>query len=785
VDRFTMRREPQERTQRRQPRQRARRNILCLLCFLCLLCGSRRAEAQTVQILDTLYNADGTTASGRIVISWDPFTAADMTTVDGGTLTYTIPATGINAGVVNVPLYANVGATPAGTSYAARYFLANGAQYTETWIVPSFGPATIADVRVLNAPAPGAAIPISALTGGPLPLPLGGTGLDAVGGANLCLKVNSAGTALEYGSCATGGTGITSLNGQTGTSQTFAAGTSGSNFNISSSSDVHTFNLPSASGTNRGALTSADWTTFNNSVDAVSGTASEISSSGGQAPAISLATQLNLSGKEIIGGASPLRFEGATDDNTYTTVTVTDPTAARTFTLPNANSVAVQPDAGAANNFLTAISALGVISKAQPAFSNLSGAATAGQVPNLESLNGTLDVPSGGTGAAPGAGDQALVSDSTSAATWRAIPDCNTEQMLTYTASSNTFGCEADDGGGGGMTSFNIDGDNNGPQTITNGNEALFVGGIGITTTAAATDQVTIATASGETDFLASGALTCGASTQGRMQVHTTPLQYCDNAGTPTLRYASYGTSSGESSAAANDSVALTTDTTGNYVASITNGNGITGGNGGSEGAALTLAVDWAATKTLTNTTLDAEGTGNAITKRSFILPTVAMCDEGTAFRGGNSDATGATAPTAACNDTGSIQVPSLDYSGSAVNSREWKFVLPVGWTGNIDLDLWYASVAASPTGNVEWDISTVCRAAGESWDGSFNAAQTITDAVAAQNFRNIATQAALTTTGCAASEILTIKVSRDGTNDTNDDLAKLTEMQVTLRWTD
>jgi len=39
------------------------------------------------------------------------------------------------------------------------------------------------------------------------------------------------------------------------------------------------------------------------------------------------------------------------------------------------------------------------------------------------------------------------------------------------------------------------------------------------------------------------------------------------------------------------DSVALTTDTTGNYVASVTNGTSITGGDGGSEGAALTLDV--------------------------------------------------------------------------------------------------------------------------------------------------------------------------------------------------
>jgi len=46
------------------------------------------------------------------------------------------------------------------------------------------------------------------------------------------------------------------------------------------------------------------------------------------------------------------------------------------------------------------------------------------------------------------------------------------------------------------------------------------------------------------------------------------------------------------------NSVALGSDTTGNYVASITNGNYITGGDGGSESAALTLAVDATATNT-------------------------------------------------------------------------------------------------------------------------------------------------------------------------------------------
>jgi hypothetical protein len=60
-----------------------------------------------------------------------------------------------------------------------------------------------------------------------------------------------------------GAGGLTSLNGQTGATQTFAAGTAGADFGISSAGNVHTFNIPTASAANRGLLASADWTTFN------------------------------------------------------------------------------------------------------------------------------------------------------------------------------------------------------------------------------------------------------------------------------------------------------------------------------------------------------------------------------------------------------------------------------------------------------------------------------------------------------------------------------------------
>jgi hypothetical protein len=64
-------------------------------------------------------------------------------------------------------------------------------------------------------------------------------------------------------------TGITALNGLTDQVQNLAVGTSGTDFAISSATATHTFNLPTASATNRGALSSADWSTFNGKQDTI------------------------------------------------------------------------------------------------------------------------------------------------------------------------------------------------------------------------------------------------------------------------------------------------------------------------------------------------------------------------------------------------------------------------------------------------------------------------------------------------------------------------------------
>jgi hypothetical protein len=63
--------------------------------------------------------------------------------------------------------------------------------------------------------------------------------------------------------------GLTALNGLQAQVQNFSVGTSGTDFAINSSGSTHTFNLPTASASNRGALSSANWTTFNSKQDTI------------------------------------------------------------------------------------------------------------------------------------------------------------------------------------------------------------------------------------------------------------------------------------------------------------------------------------------------------------------------------------------------------------------------------------------------------------------------------------------------------------------------------------
>lgn len=115
-----------------------------------------------------------------------------------------------------------------------------------------------------------------------------------------------------------------------------------------------------------------------------------------------------------------------------------DPTSHAPTFCDNANSskfVAVIPDTGASNNFLTALSTGGAISKAQPAFSNLSGTATLSQLAT-QAANTIVANVTGGT-AAPTAA--ATPSGGTSGCS-------GTTDAVIYTAGTG-FGCHQIAGG--------------------------------------------------------------------------------------------------------------------------------------------------------------------------------------------------------------------------------------------------------------------------------------------------------------------------------------------------
>lgn len=76
--------------------------------------------------------------------------------------------------------------------------------------------------------------------------------------------INVTGSVRVNGTTISAGSGLTSLNGQTGSTQTFATGTTGTDFSITSSGNVHTFAMPSASASARGLLTASDFTLFTN-----------------------------------------------------------------------------------------------------------------------------------------------------------------------------------------------------------------------------------------------------------------------------------------------------------------------------------------------------------------------------------------------------------------------------------------------------------------------------------------------------------------------------------------
>jgi hypothetical protein len=104
----------------------------------------------TTQLTDTVYRADGSTATGTVLVSWPAFTTSAGLSVPAGNTSVAIAS----GGVFTVTLVPNAGSNPMGSYYTAVYHLDDGAVSREYWVVPvSSTPVTIATIKSTVLPA--------------------------------------------------------------------------------------------------------------------------------------------------------------------------------------------------------------------------------------------------------------------------------------------------------------------------------------------------------------------------------------------------------------------------------------------------------------------------------------------------------------------------------------------------------------------------------------------------------------------------------------------------------
>jgi hypothetical protein len=240
-------------------------------------------------------------------------------------------------------------------------------------------------------------------------------------------------------------TGITSINTLTALSQTFATGTGGTDFNITSTTSTHTFNLPTASATSRGALSSANWSTFNNKQNTIT-----LTNTGNSGASTFVSNTLNipnytlagLGGQPQLNGTGFVKANGTTisyDNNTYLTanqsITLSGDitgsgTTAITTTLANTgvtagtyqNSTTINPFTVDSKGRLTSI---GTATTITPAFSSITS-------------KPTTIVGYGITDGATLTGSQTLTNKSLSDSTTFIINSIDTTKKATFDAASIT-----------------------------------------------------------------------------------------------------------------------------------------------------------------------------------------------------------------------------------------------------------------------------------------------------------------------------------------------------------
>ena len=404
-----------------------------------MLAGIPAYPQATSNILDTLTaGSPPSVVSGRLVLTWDAFTAIGGFPIAAGYRQYDF-----TAGAINLNLVPNAGSTPSGTSYRVEYFLP-GQHFFETWVVPvAPGPYTIAQVRVTTPPSttvlfnPLTQLYAPTLAQGDLLVGSATAGFLsrlAVGANGLCLTSN--GTTAAWGSCATG-SGITSLNGQLGTTQTFSrVDDTNVTLAIASAVNDHGFTM-GWTGTLAAARLNANVVQAVTNDTNVTGSIATQNLTLGWAGMLGLARGGTAGDLSATGGANQF-VKQSTLGGALSVGAIADADVPNTITVDlaaAATALAADPAACPANQFGTDTNTAGALTCAQPSFSNLSGAATDAQVPDAITLTNITQITNRAIGDTSGdlaasrvddggaAATQALFSGAVGAAAFRAIAD--------------------------------------------------------------------------------------------------------------------------------------------------------------------------------------------------------------------------------------------------------------------------------------------------------------------------------------------------------------------------
>lgn len=183
----------------------------------------------------------------------------------------------------------------------------------------------------------------------------------------------------------------------------------------------------------------------------------------------------------------------------------------------------------------------------------------------------------------------------------------------------------------------------------------------------------------------------------------------------------------------------------------------------------------------LLNTQYNAESTGNVLTVPIVQYLPAAICQNATAITDWSTPASNPA--VAACITGTNTQRGVLDFADGSNLSVQSALFLPSDWTSTVDVRLYWHTTATS--GNVVWQVSSICVADAETADPAFNTASTVTDAAKGTTVQfNTASITGLTVTGCAAGEVLFLKVQRDSghASDTLAATARLVGVELTYR---